>query len=438
MVAHMRLPASALLAAMAVALCSAAVTDARAQPTEQRASSYALSLLHVSSDNLSRASDGERGVYSALGLQLDLRREQKRFQGGMAGNLEYRSYDEKAGLPDERVGAIDAFANVDIVPSRFRWFFDDAYGQVRTDVFEAEGPLNREAINVFSTGPELTVPFARRLALSMRSTYSDRKHEETDTVDVESLGHEIRVYRQMNSTSRIGIGGARTEFEYANELPGFEIESVSIRYERQLATGNVAAEIGQNRVIDDTSDSASALVRFEWRRAVARRSLVSFTAGREFMVAGDLFQLAEGQVAIDRTTDILLTSSPMVVEHFTASHSLQFSRTTVSTNIALIEQRFNYNEPFNNDSTTLQFDLRRNLSNRNTAGISLERARRNFFVVRRDEEDTVVRLSFDRRLSQHFRLGVSGEESKRDAESSFRERLYQLRLTFNPKGGELF
>src|SRR5690606_7884051 len=122
-------------------------------------------------------------------------------------------------------------------------------------------------------------------------------------------------------------------------------------------TGNVAAEIGQNRVIDDTSDSASALVRFEWRRAVARRSLVSFTAGREFMVAGDLFQLAEGQVAIDRTTDILLTSSPMVVEHFTASHSLQFSRTTVSTNIALIEQRFNYNEPFNNDSTTLQFDL---------------------------------------------------------------------------------
>src|SRR5690606_20514183 len=220
-------------------------------------------------------------------------------------------------------------ANVDIVPSRFRWFFDDAYGQVRTDVFEAEGPLNREAINVFSTGPELTVPFARRLALSMRSTYSDRKHEETDTVDVESLGHEIRVYRQMNSTSRIGIGGPRTEFEYANELPGFEIESVSIRYERQLATGNVAAEIGQNRVIDDTSDSASALVRFEWRRAVARRSLVSFTAGREFMVAGDLFQLAEGQVAIDRTTDILLTSSPMVVEHFTASHSLQFSRTTV-------------------------------------------------------------------------------------------------------------
>src|SRR5262245_44123310 len=68
--------------------------------------------------------------------------------------------------------------DVQLVPKRFQWRFEDTFGQVLIDPQQPDTPLNREGLNVFATGPTIALPINdrtefRAFAIERNTVYPD-------------------------------------------------------------------------------------------------------------------------------------------------------------------------------------------------------------------------------------------------------------------------
>src|SRR5690606_2029747 len=163
-----------------------------------------------------------RGTYDSLGVLLNLARERNRLQAGLAADVEFRQYSTE-GVEDERVGVVDAFADIDIVRERFFWSFRENLSQAQTDPFVAIGPQNRETISVFATGPRIELPLGRRTRLDLATTLSRRTYDVSKLLESDSVRHELGVYRNISPIATVGLVADRNEIEYDADLPGYDI-----------------------------------------------------------------------------------------------------------------------------------------------------------------------------------------------------------------------
>src|SRR5690606_38238585 len=100
-----------------------------------------------------------RSDIEMLGVGLVAGKASSRWRGVIATDLEFRRYDaEIIEDNDELLGSLDGRLEIELVPERFVWIFEQNSGQSRTNPLAPVGPDNRERTDVFSTGPRWAFP----------------------------------------------------------------------------------------------------------------------------------------------------------------------------------------------------------------------------------------------------------------------------------------
>ena len=391
---------------------------------------------HVESDNLERTTGGAEGSYENVGLLLGLGHTSTRLEASINADLEYRRYSLDT-LDDETVGTLNAAADVDLVQDRFSWTFTDDYGQGITDPFSGLGPGNREKVNVIATGPRITLPFGARTSLEIRGTYSERRFAESSQVDSDSLVSELGLYRQTSSTARFGLIARSNDVEYVDVIaPEYRIGRLALRYEKQLATGRVLADLGTNEISATGFDRDEPLYDLVWTRSLTERSQLSVHATRELTDAGAVLGAAlvpgiEGS----SFTDVVVTPNPLEQRRFGVSYVLTMSRTVVSTEIGSWKDEYIGNPAYDNDSTTLHASFVRTISPRLTFGVSFDQIEREFadtVGAQPNGEDSWLSAWANRTLGRRFNLGAAIASYERDGFESYEERRYELRFGYSP------
>ncbi len=228
------------------------------------------------------------GSYDSVGFLIDLAHTSTRVETSINADLAFRTYSEDA-IEDETIGALAAIADIDLIRDVFSWDFREGYSQGRRDQFAALGPNNRESINVVSSGPQVDVPLGGRTMLSIGGDYSVRRYDESASVDSDSVGYELGLFRQTSDTTSFGLIATTNEIEYSDfNAPPYEIDRLSVRYEKTLATGNVLAEIGTNEIRYGDLPTDEPLFAFEWSRSLTARSRLAISADRQFTDSGGL------------------------------------------------------------------------------------------------------------------------------------------------------
>jgi hypothetical protein len=403
------------------------------EPDEPR---FATWLGHARSDNLQRIVDGARGSFTGLGVLLDLERESARIDTIVNTNLELRRYSAE-GIEDDPVGDLAAAANFHIVPDRFNWRFEERYGQGQIDPLAAAGPNNRESINVFSTGPEFEVPLGSRTELALLGDYSSRRYGDSASLDSDSTVVELGVFRRKDRTSRYGIAANTNSVEY--DLAGvdpYDIRSLSLRYEKTLATGQVSAELGTNSLDFRGEESDEPLLNFEWRRAIATRSTLSIAASRSFSDSAGMFGLTPEQAPVGNEGATLLNSSPLDAERLEVSYSLEGRRTEVTVGLGTADESYVGDAEFDNRSTTTRVSLQRTVSPRLTFGVMIDNVTRDFDQAAFSEKykDNTLVGWVNKSLSRTLNLGFVLTQYERKGTPSFDEDRYEVRLSYSPSG----
>src|SRR5688572_12001360 len=367
---------------------------------------------HVESNNLSRTAAERDGSYEAAGLVLGLGRDSTRLDASISADLEYREYslDE---LDNEIVGILSAAAEIDVIQDHFSWAFSDDFGQGLTDPFGGTGPVNREGINVIGTGPRLALPLGTRMSVELRGTYLERRFDESgDAVDSDSLVSELGLYRQTSATSRFGIVASTNDVEYVDVLaPEYQIDRLSLRYEKQLATGRVVADLGENDITSLGVARDEPLYNFLWTRSLTSRSELTIRAARELTDSGGVLgAVLEPEPQGSSFAGVLVIPNPLEQRRLDVSYVLTMSRTVISADVGSWKGEYIGNQLYDNDTTAMRLSFIRTISPTLVFGVGYNDIDRDFVDsagAEPDSEDSWTAAWINRSFGRRLNLGLA-------------------------------
>lgn len=419
-------------------------------PVFESAPQLQVGLFAGQSDNIGRDTTAVRSDVTGLTLAFGARRESRRIDGSLLGDIQYRRYgaEEVPETDDhEVIGSVDGRLAVHLVPQRLLWDVTQNLGQVRTNAFVAVGPENRERSTVLSTGPEAHLPVGQRNMLELRGTVAERKFEVSNEFDNRVTAAQVSLSRAVDAVTSLSfaVGGSKTRFD---EQPDpYEFRTVSVAYGKQLASGGVEVRVGRGEIQIGNESNPTSIGRFAWDRAVGVRSRLSVWAQKEITDTGEIFRLAglfgPGQVALGsfselaqategRLRDAVLTRSPLRRANLGGRLDINGVRTNYSISLGAAEDRFEVEETFNNDSSTVQFSARRALGSRWTGEVSLAAWNQDFRTVDQDARDETGRLVITRSFGRNIRAAFLLERTRRVSElDPFQENFYQVSVGYD-------
>jgi len=341
------------------------------------------------SDNIRRsASQPESGSFSFLGLQSDIQEDSRRLLVDFDSDLEYRMYS-KSGLDDELYGNMSALVEIDALPDRISWIFQDDYGQGRTDPFQVDSPENRAHVNVFATGPRFDVPLGQRTALRVAVLAGTRSIEGSGELDNDVLESSLGLARSINTNTEIGIEFSARDIDYEFDALNVELSTASIGYVKQLATGEARVRVGTNKADYGRIEESGPLVDIRWSRSLGVRSSLELSIGRQFVDAIQDFRFTN-------VNDLLLSSDVYERTGFDARFAMEWQKTTASAALQTVESEYVIQSNLNNDQTGLVLDVSHQMTSRTSLVANIATFNRSLTDAGVDDESRQWSLAVER------------------------------------------
>lgn len=382
-------------------------------------------------DNLNRdASELESGIGS-LGIGFAGRMDRRWVRAALAADVDYRKYDaeELQDDDDEVLGSIDGLLELHAVPDRLYWDFRAGYGQVRIDPLGALSPANRQTTKSFATGPRIVLPLGERTFLNVGGRIAEQRFEETQDLDGRSKNGSLGIERQVDSVTRISLAAEKHDIEYDLDGQEHEIETLVLKYKRELASGEALASVGRGRVAINGVDAEPVTVgQLVWKRAVGARSRIEICAGQEITDAGSAFTEAGVAVAcpgdlsgldnVARTTEnreqgTIPTLNPLVRAGGSLSFEIERDLGRFRATVSLAQDRFENDATFDNDSTILELSGSREFAQHWRASLTARLWIQDYVDLDDKNEDQFFGVSLSRLLARNMRLTLTYERTRR-------------------------
>ncbi|HEY7639543.1 MAG TPA: outer membrane beta-barrel protein [Steroidobacteraceae bacterium] len=257
-------------------------TSTAAWAQESPPSYWGLDLGVRYTDNVGRTdTDEESEKVGIAGLNFALNVDRRRVDAQAAGNLRYLHYIDNT-FDDELNGGVNGALQLSFVPERFLWVAEDNYGQVARNRQLADNPNNRQDINVFSTGPELTLPLGSRTTFQLTGRWSDAYYEEGNQ-DSETVTGSAALIRQLSAATALSLNGSYSEVNFDEDqiFTDYKVEQAFLRLALTGARTTFTLDGGGSRLEQQggASKSESVLARLDLTRQVGARSRLRLVAG---------------------------------------------------------------------------------------------------------------------------------------------------------------
>jgi hypothetical protein len=368
------------------------------------------------SDNLARVSGGEQsGSYSLLGLTGQYSRNADRWNANLASDIEQRRFSDSS-IDDEPYGYLTGSVELFAVPERLSWVFADDYGQARSDPFRAAGPLNREQINVFSTGPRLNMPVGARTFFQAAGTRAERSFEETNRLDSESTTYDVGISRVLNTTTDVGLTISTRETSYDVSTLDNELDSAYFSYQRRLAAGQASVALGKSRVNFGGTDDSAPYAAVTWDRDVGARSRISLSFTNELIDAGDNLRLLGGLVTNETVDEVFLTADVLEQATTSLAYSLTRDRAQITVTLSSLEAEYQNDLDFDNQRDLVAFSWARTVTPLLTVGSDLFSGKRSFDASGQEDQDRRAAIWLRRLIGSRLNMDLRLERDSRDGQ----------------------
>jgi uncharacterized protein (PEP-CTERM system associated) len=246
----------------------------------------------IFTDNVSRAAKGNEAeeTIAQIGVGLEHSRQSRGLETNFLIDLRYLEYMDDT-FDAEPLGAVSADVKLNFVPKLFSWSFRDRFGVINSNPLQVDTPDNRESVNVFSTGPNLTIPIGRRSHVGISASYRSTNFEVSDS-DNEMLGGLITFNRAISPVRALSLNvtANRVEFDRDELASGFDRQAVYLGFTSQAAGGDLRVNVGHNELHDAGGSSSGNLFGVGWSRKLSARVKLTLNYDQRFSDSGDIFQ----------------------------------------------------------------------------------------------------------------------------------------------------
>lgn len=401
--------------------------------------SFSLTGAVSQSDNIRRVSTGEEdGTIGQAGLMLGYTHNSRRLAADLDANVVYEHYFDDT-FDDDVVGGFAGVLNIGIVPERFEWIVEENFGQIRTDPFEAITADNRQHLNYFTTGPDLTLRMGSVTSLRLSGRYSDTQYETTDA-DGTRLGGSVALIRSLSNSSTLSLIGTGERFEFENEVinPEYDRYQAFLRYDARGARTELMLDLGYTTIDRNHETSDGLLARLSLSRALSRASRLSITAGTQFSDSGDLFRDTQERQGVGLSTHSAIgTTAPFESRFGSLGWEYRFNRTSLGLDVGYAEERYEGEPAQDRNLTTYDAYAGRQLSPTLDLQIYARMERERYENIAFDDEELQVGVALGARLGRTFKLRLQVDWFDRDssvAAVGYEETRITAALIWSPTG----
>ncbi len=111
--------------------------------------------------------------------------------------------------------------DVDLVPERVRWNFQDTFNQAIVDPVVALTPDNQQSINYFTTGPQIDLNVGSSTRLTLRADYSvvnsSSDASQADDLDSERYAGDMTLTHDISNASNLYLLVEAQEIDFKDE-----------------------------------------------------------------------------------------------------------------------------------------------------------------------------------------------------------------------------
>jgi hypothetical protein len=237
--------------------------------------------------------DTRSDTITTVGLELDLLEQRRYFDADVAANLNYLDYLKDSYSPGV-IGNFLGDARVHIVQDRLTWDFADNFGQAQINPLQPVTPANRENLNYFTTGPDLTLPLGSVFEMLLDARYSNVKYQ-TSPLSSNRYSEGGGLRRELSPSSYVSFNVSDEEihFDNGNINPDYDQQEAYFRYHGEGIRTKLDVELGVQRLQLPEGSTSLPMARAEATRQLSPFMSLIFTGGHEYSDAGDEFRLMQ-------------------------------------------------------------------------------------------------------------------------------------------------
>lgn len=243
------------------------------------------------SDNVNLSSTAPKAqTIAAANLDFDLKRTGSRFDGSALGTFTDLDYLQGA-YSNQLLGRFDGLATAKLWSDRLKWVVADDFGEEQTDPFAAITPASLQRVNVFTTGPDLTLHPSYSTFVNVDARYSQISYQ-SSPFDGHNIIGSAELGQQLSplSTVSLVVQGEQLRFDNTIVNTDYDRREAYGRYVVQGARTSIDAQLGATQADDVRSSwKTSPLVRLQLTRRVSPFSLLTLAGGREYTDAAGSF-----------------------------------------------------------------------------------------------------------------------------------------------------
>jgi hypothetical protein len=197
------------------------------------------------------------------------------FRADADTSLIYENYLENT-YGDKFWFNLNATADWEMIKDRIDWGVRNYFSQTQINNLDADTPSNNQNTNVFSFGPNITLPLSARQTIALRPLFTDFYYEDSDT-DNQQYGVTADWLYKLRPDMQAGISGGATTVRYNNSDKNPDYTSYDLR---GVVTGTrprseYRVEMGRTNISSDNADDQSGFSgNLDWLYKITGRSSI--------------------------------------------------------------------------------------------------------------------------------------------------------------------
>lgn len=190
-------------------------------------------------------------------------------------SLSYENYlDNTYG--DKYWFNLSATAGWEMIRDRVDWGVRDYFTQSQINNLDSDTPSNTQNTNVFSFGPNITLPLSARQTINVQPLFSDFYYEDSNT-DNQQYGVTANWLYQLRQDMKAGINGGATTVRYDNSDKNPDYSKYNLRgvISGTRPRSEYRMEMGGTNISRDNADDQNGFsANLDWLYTITGHSSV--------------------------------------------------------------------------------------------------------------------------------------------------------------------
>ena len=370
------------------------------------------------------------------GVALDLSKKSKRFDGFLRGDLSYYHYTS-GRFDDENYSNFHARADFSIVPNVFLWVVEDRFGKLISDPFGTDTLDNRENVNTFSTGPNLSANLSQTMSVKLSARYTRNRFEISDAGNIRSSGlfAIVRALSRNRSLS-LNVTTERVEFDDVS-LSDYDRNAAFASFDSQISRGKLKVLLGANEVDYGIETFSGPLIELLWNRSLSSKTSVALAFDRRISDASDEFGRT-GSVgrSADETQPITPLADTFEIETLTAGIARSRENDTLNLSVFYSKDLYSRDSGLDSERRGINFGGSKFFSSGWDIGFGGLIETREFKSAARIDDLIELSATLGRRLTRTLRLTFEYRRSERETDvlrGDYVENFLSLNFHYSPR-----